>query len=95
MRYCSNSQRVSYGGDNGYNGIWKIERKSGDNPEITVSWNGVEKFQIQLSSYCSYSSWADHWKEDVASLYFHLTEDKASVEFRASESGNLCATVKL
>ena len=90
LKDCSNSQtdRGSYSGENCYNGIWTIQRKSGENPELTASCNGIQKFKQLLSSYCRDSEWVNQWKQEVASMYFHVDHDIASVQFRVDQLGS-------
>lgn len=52
-------------------GVWSIKRKSGESPELVAQFNGIEKFTIQLSSYCTTTSWRDYWEKDAFFLKFN------------------------
>ena len=76
------SERVSYPGSDGKNGIWTFVRKSGDTPELTAYLKSQEKFRVKMSdSNCVRSDWRNYWSQEAAALKFG-SNDKASSQFR-------------
>ncbi|KAL5270657.1 hypothetical protein ACHWQZ_G001379 [Mnemiopsis leidyi] len=82
----THEHRGSYQGANGKNGVWSIKRKSGESPELVAQFNGIEKFTIQLSSYCTTASWRDYWEKDA----FFLKFNPGPQRFGIGNTGEVC-----